>query len=121
MYPRRRLAARFIWAFDNKIVNLVQDSASKDWLSSLFMNTAWLSSQQNLEDFVRAFENATIPKSQWDHRAHIVVAAYYAEQYGLASTLEKLRTGISVLNSKHGIDNTATSGYHETITVFGRV
>jgi len=81
------------------------------WLSSLFMNTAWLSSQQNLEDFVRAFENATIPKSQWDHRAHIVVAAYYAEQYGLASTLEKLRTGISVLNSKHGIDNTATSGY----------
>ncbi|HEY8561344.1 MAG TPA: hypothetical protein VIL74_13285 [Pyrinomonadaceae bacterium] len=66
----------------------------------------------------RAFEERTLPKSDWTHAAHLVVGLYYCyhNPFGVAKNL--MSDGICWLNDAHGTPNTETSGYHETITVF---
>lgn len=62
------------------------------------------------------FTALTLPKEEWTHAAHLAVGAWHVERYGPAEALVRLRRGICRLNESHGNQNTATSGYHETIT-----
>lgn len=66
----------------------------------------------------KAFEERTLPKSEWTHAAHLVVGLYYCYHNppGVAKNL--MSDGIYWLNDAHGTPNTETSGYHETLTVF---
>jgi hypothetical protein len=62
------------------------------------------------------FAALTLPKEEWTHAAHLTVGAWHVDRYGPAEALLLLRSGIRRLNESHGNVNTATSGYHETIT-----
>jgi RimJ/RimL family protein N-acetyltransferase len=65
---------------------------------------------------VEQFSQGTLPKGDWTHRAHLTVGTWYVHSYGRDGALRRLRDGIRRLNAAHGGQNTATAGYHETIT-----
>jgi hypothetical protein len=49
--------------------------------------------------------------------AHLCVGAWHVDRFGADEALAMLRAGIRRLNDSHGVANSPTSGYHETITV----
>ncbi|HEY6508997.1 MAG TPA: hypothetical protein VIY56_13345 [Vicinamibacterales bacterium] len=69
-----------------------------------------------LDELVSRFEACTLPKAEWTHQAHLTVGAWHVHRYGAADAMTRLRRGIRRLNDSHGTANSATSGYHETIT-----
>ena len=70
-------------------------------------------------NLVSQFRSQLLPKPEWTHEAHLIVALWHLLEYGdIYSALCHLRAGIILNNSSIGIRNTETSGYHETITVF---
>jgi hypothetical protein len=69
-----------------------------------------------LEDLVRRFTERTLPKPEWTHAAHLAVGLWHVCRYGRDEALVRLRTAISRLNESHGTVNSATGGYHETVT-----
>jgi hypothetical protein len=77
-----------------------------------------LASEQTLDEFLHAFFHHTLPKAQWTHAAHVTVAACLLHQDDLPSVLPVMRNAISSFNLTVGTQNTDTSGYHETLTVF---
>jgi hypothetical protein len=60
---------------------------------------------------------AAIPSEQWTHQSHVRVAFLYLTALPLDEALDRVRAGIRALNHANGVETTATSGYHETITV----
>jgi hypothetical protein len=69
-----------------------------------------------LEDLVRRFTECTLPKAEWTHAAHLAVGLWHVSRYGRDEALARLRASISRLNESHGTVNSATGGYHETVT-----
>ena len=67
---------------------------------------------------VRQFEDCTLPKEEWTHTAHFIMALWYCMQLPLPRAVERIRNGIRAYNVSIGGANTDTSGYHETITLF---
>ena len=67
---------------------------------------------------VAQFEKGTLPKEEWTHTAHFVMAFWYCTQFPLPQAIEKIITGIKAYNIAIGGQNTDESGYHETITLF---
>ena len=47
---------------------------------------------------------------------HLVVGMWHVHRYGAEEALALLRAGIRRLNDSRGTPNSATRGYHETIT-----
>lgn len=74
------------------------------------------STDVELEDLVRRFSDRTLTKPEWTHAAHLAVGLWHVSRYAPAEALARLRTAISQLNESHGTANTATGGYHETVT-----
>ena len=77
-----------------------------------------LVSEQSLDRFLEAFFSHTLPKAQWTHAAHVTLAACLLHESDVPSVLPVVRTAISSYNISVGTENSATSGYHETLTVF---
>lgn len=71
---------------------------------------------QDIDDFVARFQACTLRKEEWTHHAHLVVGLWHVDRVGAEDALVRLRGGIRRLNESFGGANTATSGYHETIT-----
>jgi hypothetical protein len=71
-----------------------------------------------IESFIVAFEARTLPKPRWTHQAHLIVALWYNLRYRADEALNIVRENIRRYNEAVGTQNTETSGYHETITVF---
>ena len=71
-----------------------------------------------IERLLAAFEDCSLPKSMWTHRAHLAVALCYCERRSHDQALLLMREGIRRYNEATGGANTETSGYHETITRF---
>jgi hypothetical protein len=69
-----------------------------------------------LDDLIRRFQACTLPKAEWTHQAHLAVGAWHVHRYGAVDAMTRLRDTIRRLNESHGTVNSATSGYHETIT-----
>jgi hypothetical protein len=67
---------------------------------------------------VRAFEDTTLPRVEWTHRAHLTVALWYLTHYSGREATARIRTGIKRYNASKGILTTPTGGYHETLTMF---
>ncbi len=65
-----------------------------------------------------AFNDCTLPESEWSHEAHLRVGLWHLLRYSPTEALDRLRAGIRKFNTACGIANTDTSGYHETITRF---
>lgn len=72
--------------------------------------------EAELEDLVARFHARTLPHGEWTHRAHLCVGLWHVRRFGAADALSRLREGIRRLNDVHGTPNSATRGYHETIT-----
>jgi len=71
-----------------------------------------------LADLVAGFEQRSLTAGDWTHEAHLKVAFWYLSRYSSAEATLLLRQGIITLNHTLGIENSSTSGYHETITQF---
>jgi hypothetical protein len=63
---------------------------------------------------VSAFENATIPASEFTHVAHIAVALSYLDSFSPDEALQRMREKIRFFAAHHGVTNL----YHETLTTF---
>ena len=63
---------------------------------------------------VQAFEEASIPASEFNHLAHIAVALSYTDRWPAEEALEQMRLSIKRFASHHGADQL----YHETLTTF---
>jgi hypothetical protein len=73
--------------------------------------------EREIDEFLERFEAGTISKPEWTHQAHLAAAAIYVWR-DAETALPHMRFGILFLNRCHGTVNSATSGYHETLTVF---
>ena len=80
---------------------------------------AYLADEAALDAFVAAWRAGTLPKPEWTHAAHVAVCAWHA--WGGApveAVFAAMKRGITAYNEAVGTANTATSGYHETLTRF---
>jgi len=69
-----------------------------------------------LDDLVRRFNACAVPRPEWTHAAHLAVGLWHVGRYGRQDALQRLRAGITRLNESNGVVNSATGGYHETVT-----
>lgn len=65
-----------------------------------------------------AFRACTLPKTCWTHAAHIVAAACLIREAGLGPARSDMPALIRAYNDATGVENSRTSGYHETLTQF---
>ena len=80
-----------------------------------FIHT-FLDSAATLDGFVADWHGHRLPREAWTHGAHVGVCAYYAFDHDEEATLAIMRPGIRTFNESVGGQNTATSGYHESVT-----
>jgi hypothetical protein len=73
--------------------------------------------EPEIDAFLTAFEDCTLPKSRWTHSAHLFTGACYVHAHGCDLATDLMRERIRRYNVAVGGQNTPTSGYHETITV----
>lgn len=72
------------------------------------------SSRRLFEQFV----GRTLPKSAWDHAAHLTVCWVALDSMDTADAVTFLRDAISSYNEATGVTNSTTEGYHDTITEY---
>jgi hypothetical protein len=65
------------------------------------------------DEFLAAFEAATLPRSEWTHEAHIRTAWLYLTRLPFAEAVQRPRAGIRAYNEVHG----NPAAYHDTVTV----
>jgi len=78
------------------------------------MKTKDFASDAEVAALVDAFENATIPASEFTHVAHIAVAVSYLAELAPDQALDRMREKIRAFAAHHGVDGL----YHETLTTF---
>ena len=78
------------------------------------LRTRDFASDSEVAALVSAFENATIPASEFTHAAHIAVALSYLDAFPPEQALERMREKIRAFAAYHGVSNL----YHETLTTF---
>jgi hypothetical protein len=73
-------------------------------------------SEADLAAHVRGLLDATLPKARWTHEGHIAATAGLMLLHPEVAPERDLRGLIMRLNDSHGVPNSDTRGYHETIT-----
>lgn len=58
----------------------------------------------------------TLPKAEWTHAAHFAAALWVLRRPGMNAEVDMPRL-IRAYNRATGVENTDSSGYHETITL----
>ena len=71
-----------------------------------------------LESLIASFEACTVPREQWNHRAHLAYALVMLRRHGPVLGSFAIRDGILRYNAAQRIEQTLDSGYHETLTRF---
>ncbi len=74
--------------------------------------------RDEIDDFIAAFEARTLPRERWTHGAHLLTGACYVHDLGEEAAANRMRERVAAYNLAVGGQNTATAGYHETVTVF---
>ena len=75
-------------------------------------------SPETLDAFLAAWHGLRLTRADWTHGAHVAACAYYAFDHDAETTFGIIKPGILAFNHSVGVANTATSGYHETLTRF---
>ncbi len=76
-------------------------------------------SKKEIENLITRFEAQKLPKVEWTHEAHLVVAVWYSKYYTAEEeALDLVRDFITQHNTSVGTVNDDNDGYHETITKF---
>ena len=78
-----------------------------------FSNQGPMMTQADVTELLQAFEECTLPREKWTHRAHLWVALWYLRHFPREEATKRIRTGIQRYNAARG----STKGYHETITL----
>jgi hypothetical protein len=78
------------------------------------LRTRDFASDSEVAALVSAFENATIPASEFTHAAHIAVALSYLNSLPPEQALERMREKIRAFAAHHQVGDL----YHETVTTF---
>lgn len=73
---------------------------------------------KNTHEIVRGFIDKSLEAVRFNHQAHLIVGLWYGQWYPSDQATQLLRQNIKAFNEAKGNENTDTSGYHETITVF---
>jgi hypothetical protein len=68
------------------------------------------------EELWRAFGASQLPAGDWTHRAHLRVAWMFLRRHPLDEAHLLMRVGIIRLNAAHGLVETPSRGYHDTLT-----
>jgi hypothetical protein len=68
------------------------------------------------EELWLAFGASTLPAADWTHRAHLRVAWMFLKRHPLDEAHVLMRVGIIRLNAFHGLVETPSRGYHDTLT-----
>lgn len=92
--------------------------AWRDGFYRLDTSCPQVESEAALEQFMDEWVNGRLPRSRWNHAAHITVIAYYVLAHDADRAFELMKAGIRHYNTCIGIDNSASDGYHETLTMF---
>ena len=73
---------------------------------------------QNMDDQAlwACVHDSSLPQQAWTHDAHLRVAWMFLARYALDEAHLRLRVAIIKLNAAHGLDETPSRGYHETLT-----
>jgi hypothetical protein len=71
-----------------------------------------------IDFLVQRFEERILPKVEWTHSAHLIVALLYSLKFSEQDALNLVRENIKKHNESVGTPNTDNQGYHETITRF---
>ncbi|NEQ37090.1 MAG: hypothetical protein F6K40_12735 [Okeania sp. SIO3I5] len=64
----------------------------------------------DLENLVREFNNYTLPRNNWNHAAHLIVALWYLTNYSESEAINNIRDRIKKYNASMGIKTTKNSG-----------
>ncbi len=75
-------------------------------------------SDDSVRSVLDAFHAGSLPRSAWNHRAHLTAALSFARDLPPIAALDATRSAILRFNAAAGIVSTPDSGYHETLTVF---
>ena len=74
---------------------------------------------EEIDQIVRRFNEDSLPKAQWTHHAHLIVAFWYNATYpNFEEAFQLVKAKIISYNEAVGTPNTKDAGYHETITRF---
>ncbi len=82
------------------------------------MNHPIVFSATDIQSLIERFEARTLPKSEWTHTAHLVVAIWYSTHFDALEALRLVRQNIMAYNQSIGTPNSDSEGYHETISRF---
>ncbi len=66
-----------------------------------------------IESFIRAFEDCSLPRVEWTHAKHLIMALWYIRRHGRDEATPMISDGIRRFNAHNGNHK----GYHETITL----
>src|SRR5919206_1370190 len=87
-------------------------------MSMMTMDDVRFRTTEEILALVRRFEDCTLPREEWTHAAHLTVALWHLLQFDWPEAVARVRRGIKRYNAAHGIVETPTGGYHETLTLF---
>src|SRR4051812_16750153 len=74
--------------------------------------------ENEIAEVVRTFEDATISRDAWKHAEHLTVALHYLCHHDIDAAIDKMRKGIFNLLAAFEVDLNKEMPYHETMTVF---
>ncbi len=77
-----------------------------------------LLSTTEIDQLVQRFTMQTLPKEAWTHEAHLSVALWHLYHFSVDEATCLLRARIIAYNVAVGTENSSSSGYHETMTLF---
>ncbi len=78
------------------------------------MKACYFKNDDEVVALVHAFEDASMPASEFTHPAHIAVALSYLSEMPAEQAIARMRHSIKSFASHHG----AAGLYHETLTTF---
>ena len=76
------------------------------------------SKQVEFEHIIEGFRSKTLPSKEWTHEAHLIAGLWHVANFDYEEALLRMRYNIKTYNEASGGQNTDSSGYHESITVF---
>ena len=87
-------------------------------MSLMTLDATRFRTTEDILSLVRRFDDCTLPREEWTHAAHLTVALWHLLQFDWPEACARVRRGIKRYNAAHGIVETPTGGYHETLTLF---
>ncbi len=75
-------------------------------------------SEKEIFDIVHGFESGTLPRNEFSHASHLIVAMHYVRHMPVEEAVDKLRAGLLNHLRLIGVDFGKEMPYHETLTVF---